>query len=79
MTVFMTILKKLAAICWRVLTNDKCRIFPRSAVTPVWTTSHPPTRRRKIWTCELGNNGRSVLDTLILEGEKPPPCGCAAP
>jgi hypothetical protein len=76
MTVFMTILKKLATICRRVLNRDKCRIFFLPVVAPVCPTGRA-TERRKIRIRGLGNNGYSVLGTLILEGEKPPPCARA--
>ena len=79
MTVFMAILKKLVDICWCVLTDDQCHIFRQSAVAPVCTTGHPTTDRRKVRIRGLGNNGDSVLGTLILEGEKPPPFARAAP
>jgi hypothetical protein len=79
MIVFMTILKKLAAICRRVLNRDPCRIFRQSAVAPVWTTGHTATERRKVRIRKLGNNGYSVLGTLILEGEKPPPFAARSP
>jgi hypothetical protein len=79
MIAFMTILKKLAAICRRVLTDDPCHIFRRSAVAPVCTTGHPPTGRRKIRTRELGNNGHSVLGMpSSLRGKSRRPFGRAA-
>jgi hypothetical protein len=60
------------------LTDDKRRIFRQSAVVPVCTTGHTATNRWKTRIRGVGNNGCSVLDTLILEGEKPPPFARAA-
>lgn len=68
----VTVLKKLAAICWRVLNGDKYRIFLLPLVTPV-STGYATAGKRKIRICKPGNNSCSVLDVLILEWEKPPP------
>jgi hypothetical protein len=79
MTVFMTILKKLTDICRRVLDNDPCRTFRRSAVAPVCTTGHTAIERWKVRIWGVGNNGYPVLDIPNLEWEKPPPFARAVP
>lgn len=74
-----TILKKLAAICRRVLSGGKHRTFLLPAVVPACIRGRAIAERKKARIHELNHNVYSILDTPCPEREKPPPFACAAP